>query len=1015
MARKKIETMRINQLVMVSVLLHYLCPGVVSDDSIPIPASKDEVNSWFTANVQPPSERKNLDPALAKAESNPKHIRVSKDGKGDFKTINEALDTVPNGNTQRVIISLGPGNYTERLKIVREKPFITLHGDDKDRPSIIYGSTAAQDGTVYSATVIVEADYFMAVSVNIINSAPRPDGVRKGAQAVALTQSGDKAAFYGVRLHGFQDTFCDDKGRHFFKDSYIEGTVDFIFGNGKTLYVDTELHVIEGDNMAVITAQARHTKAEDTGYSFAHCKVTGVGEGALLGRGWMAFSRVIFAYTVISDAIKPEGWHGVPGKTHYGGNTYFGEYMNTGPGAKMEGRPNFVKKMTQEEVNTYVSLGFIEDDTVPIPQQKAQVESWFKANVQPLASRKGLDPALTKAEAAAVHIGVGKGGKFKTIQEAVNSIPKKNTKRYIINIAGGTYKERVKIDYDKPFITFYGDPKSRPLIDAAGTAAQFGTIESATVQVLSDYFMAVNIDFKNSAPRPSGKPGQQAVALTIAGDKAAFYNCKFFGFQDTLCDNINKHFYKDCYVEGTVDFFFGSAKTIILSTEMHVIPGDTMDYVTAHARKSEKEDSGYSFVQCRVTGDAKSRVAYLGRIWYPFAKTIFSYSDISAAIRPEGWLGIHNSRTDGAVTSDDTVPIPQQKSEVEGWFKANVHPLPVRKGLDPALAKAEAAPVHIAVGKGGKFKTIQEAVDSIPAKNTKRTIINIAGGTYKERVRLDVGKHFVTFYGDPKNRPLIDAAATAAEVGTVYSATLYVLSDYFMAVNINVKNSAPRPTGKPNQQAVALTITGDRAAFYNCKFYGFQDTVCDNINKHFYKDCYIEGTVDFFFGDAKTLIVVRDNIAMVTAHGRKSANEDTGLSFVQCRVTGDAKSKIALLGRAWYPFAKTVFAYSDLCGSIRPEGWWAGMSKNVTNPNTFFGEYKNTGPGSSMAKRAKFVKRLTDAEAKQYLTLGFIQASKWLLPPITKAVQDNSTQIRSKLQLTTLMKTIKINSNVMKV
>lgn len=84
------------------------------------------------------------------------------------------------------------------------------------------------------------------------------------------------------------------------------------------------------------------------------------------------------------------------------------------------------------------------------------------------------------------------------------------------------------------------------------------------------------------------------------------------------------------------------------STEMHVIPGDTMDYVTAHARKSEKEDTGYSFVQCRVTGDAKSRVAYLGRIWYPFAKTVFSYSDISAAIRPEGWLGIHNSRTDGA-------------------------------------------------------------------------------------------------------------------------------------------------------------------------------------------------------------------------------------------------------------------------------------------------------------------------------------------------------------------------------
>ncbi|XP_019162289.1 PREDICTED: pectinesterase 1-like [Ipomoea nil] len=360
----------------------------------------------------------------------------------------------------------------------------------------------------------------------------------------------------------------------------------------------------------------------------------------------------------------------------------------------------------------------------------------------------------------------------------------------------------------------------------------------------------------------------------------------------------------------------------------------------------------------------------------------------------------------GSVTSDDMVPIPQQKSEVEGWFKANVQPLPGRKGLDPALTAAEAAPVHIAVGKGGKFKTIQEAVNSIPHKNTKRHIINIAGGIYKERVKIEPDKHFVTFYGDPKDRPTIDAAATAAQVGTIYSATLYVLSDYFMAVNINVKNSAPRPSGKPDQQAVALTISGNKAAFYNCKFYGFQDTVCDNIKKHFYKDCYIEGTVDFFFGDAKSIILNTelhvfpgDTMAMVTAHGRKSAIEDTGLSFVQCRITGsaDPKAKVAVLGRAWFPFAKVVFIYSDICGAIRPEGWF-GMNNSLTDgASTYFGEYKNTGPGSGMAKRPKFVKKLTDAEAHPFITLAFIEASKWLLPPITKAVQANSTKFRSRL------------------
>nr|GMC85693.1 pectinesterase 1-like [Ipomoea batatas] len=280
--------MRAKHLVILIFLVHYLCPSVISDDSIPIPASKNEVNSWFTANVQPASDRKNLDPKLAKAESKPKHIKVSKDGKGDFKTVSEAIKSVPKDNTQRVIISIGGGNYTERVLIEREKPFITLYGDPKDMPSITFHSTAAKDGTVASATVIVEADYFTAVNLNILN---------------------------------------------------------------------TELHVLDG----VITAQARHTNAEDTGYSFVHCKITGHKEAGFLGRGWMAFSRVIYAYTEMTDAVRPLGWHGVPGKPHYGGTTYFGEYKNTGPGAKMDGRPNFAKKMTDEEVKPFITLGFIEE------------------------------------------------------------------------------------------------------------------------------------------------------------------------------------------------------------------------------------------------------------------------------------------------------------------------------------------------------------------------------------------------------------------------------------------------------------------------------------------------------------------------------------------------------------------------------------------------------------------------------------------------------------------------------
>ncbi|XP_019162107.1 PREDICTED: pectinesterase 2-like [Ipomoea nil] len=347
----------------------------------------------------------------------------------------------------------------------------------------------------------------------------------------------------------------------------------------------------------------------------------------------------------------------------------------------------------------------------------------------------------------------------------------------------------------------------------------------------------------------------------------------------------------------------------------------------------------------------------------------------------------------GGVIPLDTVPIPAEKSQVESWFRASVQPLQSgRKGVDPALVKAEAAPVYLKVGKGGQFKTIQEAVKTIPARNTKRYIIFIAGGKYNERVKIDFDRPFVTLYGDPKNRPTLVAATTAAQVGTIYSATLYVLSDYFSAVNIDVRNSAPRPTGKRDQQAVALTITGDKASFYNCKFYGFQDTLCDHNNRHFYKDCYVEGTVDFVFGNAKSIflntqlrVIPGDQMAMVSAHGRNSEKEDTGFSFVHCQVTGN--SKVAVLGRGWFPYSKTIFAYTYIGNAIKPEGWM-GMRTNPKNGGTcYFGEYNNTGPGAKMDGRPKFVKRLTDADVKPFISLGYIGASKWLLPPITKAVQ----------------------------
>ncbi|KAH7578655.1 hypothetical protein JRO89_XS01G0411200 [Xanthoceras sorbifolium] len=355
-----------------AILLAIVLTGhvVFSGDVTPIPAQPSAVNRWFAANVKPFASRKgSLDPALEAAEVNPQVIKVRKDGSGDFRKITDAINSIPEGNTRRVIIWIGAGEYKEKIRIERNKPFITFYGNPNAMPVITYSGTALQYGTVDSASLIVESDYFVAANIIIANSAPRPDGVRKGAQAVALRIGGNKAAFYRCKMIGFQDTLCDDKGYHFFKDCYIEGTVDFIFGRAKSLYVNTELRVLGDKGMTVITAQARDSSSEDCGFSFVHCQITGTGSGTYLGRAWMPSPRVVFSYTTMSSVVNPAGWSN-NFQTEREKTVFFGEYKSSGPGANPATRAKFTKQLTEAQARPFMVLGYIQGSKwlLPPPQ-----------------------------------------------------------------------------------------------------------------------------------------------------------------------------------------------------------------------------------------------------------------------------------------------------------------------------------------------------------------------------------------------------------------------------------------------------------------------------------------------------------------------------------------------------------------------------------------------------------------------------------------------------------------------
>ncbi|XWS29229.1 hypothetical protein CRYUN_Cryun24cG0010400 [Craigia yunnanensis] len=292
-------------------------------------------------------------------------IRVNKKPRlGEFATVQKAISSIPVVNDCRVVISIGAGAYREKVEIPATMGYITLVGAGADKTVIEWDDTADRMGqsgrplgTYGSATFAINSPYFIAKNITFKNKAPSPPSGALGKQAVALRISADTAAFIGCKFIGAQDTLYDHIGRHYFKDCYIEGSVDFIFGNGLSLYRDCHLHAVT-NTYGALTAQKRESLLEETGFSFVNCKVTG--SGALyLGRAWGTFSRVVFVYTYMDKIITPRGWYDWGDKNREM-TVFYGQYKCSGPGADFGGRVSWARELTQQEAKPFISVDFID-------------------------------------------------------------------------------------------------------------------------------------------------------------------------------------------------------------------------------------------------------------------------------------------------------------------------------------------------------------------------------------------------------------------------------------------------------------------------------------------------------------------------------------------------------------------------------------------------------------------------------------------------------------------------------
>ncbi|ONK65281.1 uncharacterized protein A4U43_C07F35520 [Asparagus officinalis] len=299
--------------------------------------------------------------------------------------------------------------------------------------------------------------------------------------------------------------------------------------------------------------------------------------------------------------------------------------------------------------------------------------------------------------------------------------------------------------------------------------------------------------------------------------------------------------------------------------------------------------------------------------------------------------------------------------------------------------------LRVACDGTGVYRSVQEAVNAVPLHNRARIIIQISPGLYREPVHIPKTKNFITFAALKPETTVISWDNTATKIqhhqesrligtGTFGCGSVIVEGEDFIAENVTFGNSAPKGSG----QAVALRVTADRCAFYNCRFLGWQDTLYLHYGKHYLRDCYVEGSVDFIFGNATALLehchIHCKSEGFITAQSRKSSQETTGYVFLRCVITGNGSSSYMHLGRPWGPFGRVVFAYCWMDACIKPVGW-NNWGKAENERNACFYEYKCSGPGSCLTRRVAWCRELVDVEAEQFLAHQFIDpepARCWL-------------------------------------
>lgn len=345
-----------------------------------------------------------------------------------------------------------------------------------------------------------------------------------------------------------------------------------------------------------------------------------------------------------------------------------------------------------------------------------------------------------------------------------------------------------------------------------------------------------------------------------------------------------------------------------------------------------------------------------------------------------------NSNSKGGVSPPPIGIKDDHGDEFPSWVKSED-----RKLIEGNGVTADAV---VASDGSGDFSSITDAVLAAPDYSTRRYVIYVKKGIYKENVEIKKKKWNIMMVGDGIDVTVISGNRNFIDGWTTFrSATFAVSGRGFIARDITFENTA----GPEKHQAVALRSDSDLSVFFRCAMRGYQDTLYTHTMRQFYRDCIITGTVDFIFGDGTVVLQNCQILAKqglpnqkntITAQGRKDPNQPSGFSIQFCNISADkdllpnVNKTSTYLGRPWKPYSRTIIMQSYMSNVVRPEGWleWNG---DFALDTLYYGEYLNYGEGSGVGRRVKwpgYHVLNNSAQANNFTVARFLEGNLWLPP-----------------------------------